>query len=113
MLAAPKLLGSIFAWANPACGVGRLAEQSFPAGRRKVARGDAHAPRTYAVASQCIFREMISERRYLPSPAAPRQIPRPRLLLLKPALAQDFVDDVATENIYRPRAILRNYFENH
>jgi hypothetical protein len=54
MLAAAKLLGSIRVLA---CGVQRLAEQSFPAGRRKIARGDACAPQTYAVASQFDFRK--------------------------------------------------------
>jgi len=42
MLAAPKLLGSIRVLA---CSLRRLAEQSFPAGRRKIARGDAAGTR--------------------------------------------------------------------
>jgi hypothetical protein len=36
---------------RPACGVRRLAEHGFPARRRKLARGDACAPRSFSPAN--------------------------------------------------------------
>jgi hypothetical protein len=59
MLAAPKRPGSIRVLA---CGVRRLAEQSFPAGRRKLHAGTRALPDLPETVAPLRFPEMISER---------------------------------------------------